>query len=110
MHTDSTDTTRRSGTAWIVVAILAALAVVVAAAFLASAEPDGLERVAEDQGFAGAGEEAPYELIPDYSVPGIEGELSTVVAGVIGVAVLFGLAWGLGRLLARRRDRAPAPR
>lgn len=111
MTTDSSGAERRTGVTWIVVAIAVALAVVVAAAFLASGDPDGLERVAEDQGFVEAGEEAPYEVIPDYTVPGIDGELSTVLAGVIGVAVMFVLVWALGRLLARRnRDRAAEPR
>jgi cobalt/nickel transport system permease protein len=101
-----TDTRR-----WIIVATVVTLVVVVAASFLASGDPDGLERVAEDQGFMEAGEEAPYEIIPDYTVPGIDGELSTLLAGVIGVAVMFVLVWGLGRLLARRRDdRATEPR
>jgi hypothetical protein len=94
-----TDTRR-----WIIVATVVTLVVVVAASFLASGDPDGLERVAEDQGFMEAGEEAPYEVIPDYTVPGIDGELSTVLAGVIGVAVMFVLVFGMGRLLARRRD------
>lgn len=92
-----------SRTGWLVGALAIALFVVGAAAFFASGDPDGLERVAEDIGFIEAGEEAPYEVIPDYTVPGIDGAPSTILAGVIGVAVMFVLAWGLGRVLARRR-------
>ena len=110
MSTDSMTTARRPGSGWIIAALAIALGVVVAAAFLASGNPDGLERVAEDQEFIAAGEDAPYEVIPDYTVPGIDGELSTIVAGVLGVAIMFGLLWAVGRLLARRRDdRATEP-
>ena len=64
----------------------------------------GLERVAEDQGFVERALAPVFEIIPDYAFPGIENEaLSTIVAGVVGTAVLFLLMFGLGRLLARRR-------
>jgi len=63
-----------------------------------------LERVAEDRGFLVRAQDAVYEILPDYSIPGIEDPfLTTVLAGLIGVVVLFGLMVLLGRLLARRR-------
>lgn len=87
---------------WWLVGLLIAVAVVVVLAPLASADPDGLERVATDEGFADRGREAPFAIIPDYTIPGIDGSLSTVLAGVVGVLVVFGLAWVIGRALARR--------
>ena len=39
---------------------------------LASSDPDGLERVAEDQGFLERARDAVYSIIPDYAVPGID--------------------------------------
>ena len=82
--------------------LLAALVVIVLAPF-ASSDPDGLERVAIDLGFIDAGQDAGYQILPDYTVPGIADEtLSLVAAGLLGVAILFGLTWVLGRLLARR--------
>lgn len=102
MQTDSTS--RRRSATWWLAGLAVALVVVVAAAYLASGDPDGLERVAEDQGFADAAAEAPFELIPDYALPFLDGELSTVVAGIIGVAVVFVLLVVVGRLLARRRS------
>lgn len=108
-QTDATSA-GRDRRSWIVGGLLMAAIVVIVAAFLASGDPDGLERVAEDQEFIAAGEDAPYEVIPDYTVPGIDGELSTIVAGVLGVVIVFGLLWAVGRLLARRRDdRASEP-
>ena len=53
---------------------------------LASADPDGLERVAEDHGFLQTARDALYSIIPDYTVPGVDGNLSTILAGLIGVA------------------------
>jgi hypothetical protein len=87
---------------WWIVGLVAALAVVVAAAIWASSDPDGLERIAEDLGFIEAGEEPGFEILPDYTVPGLEGELSTLVAGVVGVVVVLAVVLLIGRLLARR--------
>lgn len=87
---------------WWLVGLLIAVGVVVVLAPLASADPDGLERVATDQAFADRGEDAPFTIIPDYTIPGIDGSLSTVLAGIVGVLVVFGLAWVIGRALARR--------
>ena len=36
-------------------------------------------------------------------MPGIDGNLSTILAGLIGVVLVFGLMVVLGRVLARRR-------
>jgi hypothetical protein len=80
-----------------------AVVVVVAAAFLASPDPDGLERVAGEQGFGDAGQGAPFEIIADYVVPGLDGPLATIAAGLIGIVVVFGLVWLIGRVLAGRR-------
>jgi hypothetical protein len=70
---------------------------------LASPHPDGLERVAEDQGFLSEARSAPYELVADYLFPGIENEaLATVLAGITGTLILFGLGAGLAWALRRR--------
>ena len=56
---------------------------------LASADPDGLERVAENLGFIGAGQSAPFEIIPDYTLPFLgETAISTILAGVVGIVVV----------------------
>lgn len=71
---------------------------------LASASPDGLERVAEDMGFIERAQDAPFVVIADYVFPGIENEaLATVLAGFIGTGILFVVAYGLAWLVVSRR-------
>lgn len=72
---------------------------------LASAYPDGLERVAEDHGFISRAQEPWYTVIPDYLFPGIDNEaVATIVAGVVGVIVVFALTYGLAKAIAKRRS------
>ncbi len=94
---------RISGTAWLAIGLALAALVVLAASVWASGEPDGLERVAGDLGFIDQGAEPGFQVLPDYTLPGLEGTVSTLVAGLIGVAVIFGLMLVLGRVLARRQ-------
>jgi cobalt/nickel transport system permease protein len=86
-----------SSRGWFVGGIIASIAVVLISPF-ASADPDGLERVAEDLGFIEHGLDAPYQIIPDYSMPFLgEGAISTIAAGLIGVLVCIALvaAWSM---------------
>lgn len=94
----------RSRSSWVVIALGLVIIVVVAAALFASGDPDGLERVAEDTGFLDAGEGSPFTIIADYVFPGLDGPAATIVAGLVGVAVVFAAVWLVGRLLARRRS------
>jgi len=92
---------------WWLVALAAVILVVVVLTPLASPAPDGLERVAADAGFAERGEEATLAVLPDYSMPLLgDGDASVIVAGLLGVVVIFGLTWLLGRHLARRHRAA----
>jgi hypothetical protein len=93
----------RSGRRWWIVGLAISALVVVVLAPLASPDPDGLERVAADAGFLERARAAVYALVPDYAVPGIDGTLSTILAGLVGIAIVFGAMVLLGRLLARRR-------
>lgn len=74
---------------------LGGLAVAVLLALLspwASAHPDGLEWVAEQQGFLETAQEAPFAIIPDYVFPGITDErLATILAGFVGLIVVGGV-------------------
>lgn len=104
---------RGAGTGAIVavgLAVAAALAVVVGP--LASDAPDGLERVAIDQGFADTAE--PHDLagLPtaDYAVRGVDDDdLGTGLAGLLGVALTFAGTGALVWLVRRRSRRAGAP-
>jgi cobalt/nickel transport system permease protein len=92
----------KGGRGWILAGILVALAAVLLAPF-ASGDPDGLERVAEDLGFLEAGLDAPYEILPDYTIPFLgETALSTVVAGIVGALVMLGMMVVIGSLLKKR--------
>ena len=80
--------------AFIVVALLLSLVLGVFVSPFASSEPDGLEKVAEDQGFLHVAEETEPAWdsapIPDYGVQGVENEgLATGLAGLIGTLITF---------------------
>jgi len=76
------------GALW-VAGLVIALALAIASP-LASTNPDGLERVAGQYGFLQTAQDAPFNLIPDYVVPGISSEaLATILAGIIGALIVF---------------------
>ena len=86
------------GMRWAVVGLALALAVTLLAP-LASPHPDGLERVAEDQGFIAAAQAAPYGIIPDYVLPGIPDEaLATIAAGIVGTLIVAVIAFAVARV------------
>lgn len=89
---------------WWLAGLAVSVLVVILLAPLASPDPDGLERVAEDRGFIDAAQGAPFEILPGYTIPGLDdATTATIVAGLVGVVIVFALMWGLGTLLARRR-------
>jgi hypothetical protein len=100
--------TRTANRWWWVAGLAIAAAVVILLGPLASGDPDGLQRVAIDQGFAARESAAPFEIIPGYAVPFLDGPASKIAAGLIGVLVVFTVLWVVGRLLARR-SRSPRP-
>jgi cobalt/nickel transport system permease protein len=73
---------------------------------LASSAPDGLERVAIDLGFidggSGPGMTSPAGVLPDYTIPGLGGALSTILAGLIGILIVVAIGYGVALLLRRR--------
>jgi cobalt/nickel transport system permease protein len=87
---------------WLLVTAAICVVVVITASLWASADPDGLERVAEDLGFIDQGEAPGFQLLPDYTIPGLDGPTSTIVAGLVGMAIVVGLMLVVGKLLSRR--------
>jgi cobalt/nickel transport system permease protein len=82
----------RGGRGWIAVGILTSLAVLFLAP-IASADPDGLERVAIKLGFFHRGAEAPFSIFSNYRIPGLGNTpLSTVLAGALGALFAAALA------------------
>lgn len=71
---------------------------------LASSNPDGLEWVAEQKGFLDTAREPLFNIIPDYVFPGISNEaLATILAGIIGSLIVFGVAYGVAYLRKNQR-------
>lgn len=90
------------GRGWIIAGVVVSLIVVLLSP-LASAHPDGLERVAIDMGFIDAGQSAPFQIIPDYTLPFLgEAPLSTILAGAIGVLIVLGITIVTGRSLQKK--------
>jgi hypothetical protein len=90
--------------AFVAVGLLVALALAFFVGPQASSQPDGLNRVAIDEGFA---DEETAHLTEDsplagYAVDGDDDRLGAGVAGIVGVAVTFAVAGGLFLVLRRR--------
>ena len=97
-------TRARIGRWWWVIGIAIVALVVVVFAPLASSDPDGLERVAEDNGFIGQAQNVVGGLFGDYGIPGVDDPtVSTILSGLLGVAILLVVVFLVGRVLARRK-------
>lgn len=80
----------------------------------ASSDPDGLDRVSEDLGFADrAAAETPAHKLPfadifdEYALRGVPDGIATPLAGLVGTLVTFGVAWGVGKLVLKRSRVTP---
>lgn len=95
---------------FVLVGLLVTLLVAGVGSHYASDSPDGLERVAEQTGFADSAEESATADAPfaDYETAGVEDErLGGGLAGVAGVLLVLVLAGGVA-LAVRRRTPAEA--
>ncbi len=87
---------------WGLLGLLVTVGIVLLSPF-ASTAPDGLERAAENLGFLNLARSAPYQLIPDYTLPGVSNPaLATILAGGLGVVAVFALSLGVAFALRRR--------
>ena len=68
-----------------------ALLVAVSLSPLASQNPDGLDRVSLPF----------YGVFDEYALRGVPEGVATPLAGFVGTLVVFGLAWGFGKLVVR---------
>jgi hypothetical protein len=90
---------------FVVVGLLIALLLAFAVSPNASSSPDGLEKVAAEKGIDSDARTHAMSDGPlaDYAVRGIDDSgLSTGVAGVIGVTITFGVAFGLAKITKSR--------
>jgi cobalt/nickel transport protein len=91
----------------VIIGLTISAALILLIAPFASSWPDGLERVAINLGFIEKGEGLPVlrSPMPDYMLNFIENErLSTILAGLIGVIVMFLIVYIIGLTLKRRQN------
>jgi len=94
---------------WVIAGLIIAVAVVLVLAPAASSDPDGLDRVSGDEEFSEKAKEPRYEWLPDYTIPGVENEWATVVlAGIVGVGIVFAVTLGMGLLVRQSAKRSSA--
>lgn len=96
-------------TRWFVVAgVLVAAFLAVGVSQWASSSPDGLDRVAADQGIDAAAEPHTFADAPfaDYGTRGLGARPGLAVSGLVGLAACFAVAAGATALARRRRTAA----
>jgi len=103
---------KKSGANNILVFVGLAIALSIAAFLspIASQDPDGLDRVAEDLKFNDKAIEQPItkdlptaQIFDEYSLKAVSDEkLSTGIAGILGTLLTFGLTWGIGKVAIRK--------
>lgn len=105
---------RTRNRAFVISGLGIALLIAVFLSPFASSNPDGLDRVSQDQGFENKAAEEPiahqlpfYQVFEEYALRGVPEQVATPMAGLIGTLVTFGLAWGAGKLLVRNREHRP---
>ncbi|MEM8904216.1 MAG: energy-coupling factor ABC transporter permease [Actinomycetota bacterium] len=87
--------------------VLAALLFAVVVSQFAVDDPDGLEKVAEDEGFIDSAEDHSFadSLFSDYATDGIDNEtLSLAVAGTTGVVITLAVGFGIFAAVRQRPE------
>jgi len=99
---------RQRNQAFTLIGLGTALLIAILLSPFASPDPDGLNRVSEDLGFAdrenpdAPATELPFANIFDgYALKGVPESIATPLAGLVGTLATFGIAWGAGKLLVR---------
>jgi hypothetical protein len=98
---------KKNNTRFIFISLLICLIIAFFLSPFASSNPDGLEKAAEILGFLHLGEVLVWghSVMPDYSIPFLgERPISGMIAGILGTLVLFGLGWGVGAVLKKKKS------
>ena len=84
----------------IVIAIIVCVVLACLSPFIASGNPDGLEKSAED---SGVGEASAFlqSLFPDYTFEPL-GKLGEIGVLIIGTLIVLALGYGVGEIVKRR--------
>lgn len=89
----------RLGTRRLAAALAIAVGIAMLLAPLASSAPDGLERVAQNLGFADQALPSAAAIAPDYVLPGFAWQpLAVALAGTLGVVAAFAGSWAVCRV------------
>ncbi|HSK23655.1 MAG TPA: energy-coupling factor ABC transporter permease [Egicoccus sp.] len=102
----------RRGRPFALGALAVALVVAAGVSQFAAEDPDGLERVAEDTGFAASAQDHPFgnSIFADYATAGVADEsTSLAIAGISGTLLTLAVGGGLFSAVRRRRPAAPSP-
>jgi cobalt/nickel transport protein len=104
----SNNLSRSRNRAFVIAGLGIALLIAVFLSPFASKDPDGLDRVSQDLKFEDkAVEDAPAKKLPfyavfeEYALRGVPEAVATPIAGLVGTLAVFGLAWGIGKLVVR---------
>ena len=107
----SSNLSRSRNRAFVIAGLGVALLIAIFISPFASKDPDGLNRVSEDLKFDNkALEETPAHKLPfagifeGYALKGVPEGIATPLAGLVGTLAVFGLAWGIGKLVVRGSD------
>lgn len=94
---------------FILLGLILSVVVAVVVSQFASSSPDGLEYVADNQGFTDTADDHAFADSPlaDYGSGVTDTDwVGTAVAGLVGVAVTFGVVYGLFWITRRRNPKA----
>ncbi len=97
---------------FLVAGLLVAFVLACVVSFYASGAPDGLEKVAEEQGIAAQATDHDLAGSPfaDYATAGVgDARTSTAVVGAVGVGLTFLVFGGVTFLVRRRPGSHPLP-
>lgn len=87
----------------IVIGLIICIALACLSPFIASGNPDGLEKSAEDSNLS---EDVAYEAVsspmPDYSFEPL-GKLGEIGALILGAVVVLALGFGVGMIMKKRK-------
>ncbi|MBT3669579.1 MAG: cobalamin biosynthesis protein CbiM [Chloroflexi bacterium] len=88
---------------WVIPGFTIAILVVLLSP-LASTNPDGLEKVANELGFIELSQASIFEIFPDYILPIFgDGNFSNIFAGIIGLLLVGLFAYFIGKFINKRK-------
>ncbi|MDY7105880.1 MAG: PDGLE domain-containing protein [Actinomycetota bacterium] len=106
----------RTRLTFVIVALVVTVGLAMIVSPFASSSPDGLEKVAAEEGFeeTAADHALGDSPLADYGVSGVDDErVSTALAGLVGVVITLAVAYGISRTMSGRRHHrdtgAPTP-